>query len=352
MPPKLHGSLPTAAAPLLPAGWLMRSFAAAVALLFVASTPAAVAAPAPARWDASLPSVRELPFAVSDYWSGEATCLSSIGELDPNIERELNALADASYSAQHWVRGIRITASPELASALAKLLRGVPPATLSGARDCASAACVAQRVFGKSDGPRYLYLLARYGYNASPFASRDVVKPTSQELEDMLLALSDMERAAPVARAGRSRTLGIDASPRFLALASVRASGLVTALSSDNRRIVIRAQPLWREMTRSARRATMFHEFAHDWLRAMSSTDVRDQWATAMAADDLFQEKNGRLRGSVSLYAAANLDEDFAESATAFRYALELLAHRTPNRARLLRTWMGSGNECHPVTPP
>ena len=116
------------------------------------------------------------------------------------------------------------------------------------------------------------------------------------------------------------------------------------AISDASSKVGIRATGAWESFPQHNRRAAIFHELAHDFFRHQRQLLPADRlWQQATVADEAFRRNTGRPTSSVSQYARTGLDDDFAESAVAYRYAPELILKRAPNRARLLRTWLFDG---------
>lgn len=282
------------------------------------------------------------PDTVETGWDGVAACLADPQSVDAAATAGLQRLSRYSPPTSRRIRGILLKEQPRvLVNALADLTHAMP----AGRRlvpdfACATVECVADATFGKPIGRRLLYLAIRYRYNASPFSQRGIMSPTADQLQDVLLAVSDFPPALLPMPDAALRPIVLDAIDAPVP----PAAGAVLALSGASTEIGIRAQGPWSTLPRHTRRAIIFHELAHDWLRQQRrSFDADRTWRRAMAWDAVFQRNTGRTVSTVSRYAQTSLDEDFAESAVAFRYAPQLILDRAPNRARLLRDWMFDG---------
>lgn len=329
-----------------PAAAVMRRRAAAMIVLAAAGLLAA--GPQPAAPNVLLARMAEAemgppvhPETVETGWDGVAACLAEPQSVDAAAAAGLRRLSRYSPPTSRRIRGESLHEQPRvLVEALADLTRAMPAGRrLATTTACDTVECIADATFGTPMGRRLLYLAVRYRYNASPLAQRGITPPTADQLQDVLLAVSDFPHALLPMPDADLRPIVLDATGE-----PVAAGGAVLALSGASREIGIRAQAPWSTLPRHMRRAIIFHELAHDWLRQQRrSVDADRIWRRAMAWDAAFQRNTGRPFGTVSRYAETSLDEDFAESAAAFRYAPRLILDRSPNRARLLRDWMFDG---------
>ena len=286
------------------------------------------------------------PATVEEYWSGRGHCLEPADRIDDRAEASIKLIQRYSEPVTRRVGDVRFVQRPAvLVEALRELTSQMPAETLAKfASDCPTVHCAITRIFGNPQGLRLLYLMVRYRYNASHWADRHAVPWTGQELADILLALGDLPPAATPFYDQRLRSLVHEAQHERLKSLFPITSGEMVAISSSSDSVGIRTTYRWHLMPQHQRRAAMFHELAHDFLRQQRSiVDADAIWYKAMAADEVFREKTGRFSSTVSRYASESLDEDFAESVVAYRYAPELMKGRTPNRANLLKVWYFDG---------
>ncbi len=285
------------------------------------------------------------PTTVEDIWPGIATCLTPNQLEDRGL---LSALDDQSVLSPHIsarIRGFDFDRQPQvLVDAFARLTRDMPGNADHRKPSCGSVACAADEVFGSGIGVRLLYLIVRYQFNASYFASPGTTPWTASELDVVIAALHDFPPALLPFQPGLYRPLLRDGRvERFAGLLSVPQTSLV-AISAPDRKVGIRVGGLWEERYRPFRRVAIFHELAHDFMRSQQDLfDARSTWQNAIWADARLGTNETVKHRSVSQYATTNLDEDFAESATAYRYLPVLLKARAPHRYRLLQFWMFDG---------
>lgn len=287
----------------------------------------------------------ELPPTVEAYWQGDAACLAEASDIDAVAETSLRILCRYSPPVNRTVHGIRLRQQPKiLVDALVALPRKLPTGSKLAGTYCESVECVARANFGDPQGLWLLHLLVRYRYNASHLAEVDAVAASPEELRDLLLAAGDFPASVLPMRDADERPIVIDGSDKHTDRGGFAFSSVVLAISGAPKDVGIRAQSEWTRLAPHTRRAVIFHELSHDWLRNQRRyLDADAVWRRAMVTDSVFQKNTGRPFSVVSAYAEANLDEDFAQSATAYRYTPELLIQRAPNRARLLKDWMFDG---------
>lgn len=285
------------------------------------------------------------PTTVEDIWPGIATCLTP-NQLDD--QALLAALDDQSVLSPHIsarIRGFDFDRQPQvLMDAFARLTRDMPGPASTRKPSCGTVACAADEVFGSGIGLRLLYLLVRYQFNASYFGSPGATPWTAAELDVVIAALHDFPPALLPFQPGLYRPLLRDGRvERFVGLASGPRTSLV-AISAPDGKVGIRVGSLWEERYRPFRRVAIFHELAHDFMRSQQLLfDARSTWQNAICADTRLGTSEATPHRSVSRYATTSLDEDFAESATAYRYMPVLLKRRAPHRYRLLQFWMFDG---------
>jgi hypothetical protein len=287
----------------------------------------------------------ELPDTIEMAWDGAAPCTLPAGELDASVAAGLATLARYADPVSRRVHSVSFRGQPRLlVDGFTVLTSKATAAQLAAAAGCADVPCAVRRIFGEVEGPRLLYLLVRYRYNASHLADASARPWPAEDLADILLALSDLPPATvpfsqlpirPLVREARyDRIRDLYPGP----------PETIIAINVPAAREGIRAAGMWDSLPPPARRAAIFHEVAHDFFRVqIRRSDAQRTWARAMRADALLALAQGRDSGAVSAYAGQSPEEDFAESAAAYRYLPQLIAERAPNRARLLRAWYFDG---------
>ncbi|HYG25990.1 MAG TPA: hypothetical protein VD906_03715 [Caulobacteraceae bacterium] len=236
-------------------------------------------------------------FSIANAWDGRASCLQSLSQVEGRMKAELPSLLSASH-------GVEAPAS---------------------ARE-----------------QRLAYMQLRYGYDGAPRMAPS--QWTAGDLGDLLVTLSDLPANAAPFDDEVLRPLVFDQH--------LRAGGSGQALIGGAAVIAvdeaggIRVGAAWKKLPRTARRVAIFHELAHEFLRQRGAYFTwRPHWAAAVRADEALARQRGLGTDRVSLYATTSAEEDFAESAAAYRYMPARLKQRAPNRYKLLKAWMFDGLE-------
>lgn len=292
------------------------------------------------------PETADLPTTVEEYWSGAAQCLVPATTVDQLAAATLATLERYSEPVGATATGLRFAQRPRvLVEAFDDLTSEMPEREIRRlAAGCQTVYCAVNRVFGEPNGLRILYLYARFRYNASHWADRSAAPWTSEELADIILAFEDLPDGVAPFYAQGARPLVHEARYDRIARLFPTGSDTIVAVSSASSKIGIRAAGGWQHLAQHRRRAAIFHELAHDFYRQQARLLRPDVvWARAMASDEIYRRNTGRATSAVSRYALAGPEEDFAESAAAYRYAPELILKRAPNRARVLRSWLFDG---------
>lgn len=287
------------------------------------------------------------PATVASAWSGAAPCLAPERLSVRSIAARLNRLTGAAPKISLSVAGFRIEdeAAP-LVEALRRLAPDTPSPVPSQAA-CHKALCASQALFGDEVGPRLLYLLVRYGYDGLP---AEVPAPgwTAQSLDEALAAFGDLP-ANLLPLDGTVRSLADDHGLEMLQSDDRDPMNGDTPMAASGGELGgIRLGAAWDRAAPAERRASIVHELAHQFaLSARAGPDWRTRWLRAVMADADWARRTGQPTSAVSFYAQRSLDEDFAESATAYRYMPDLLGMRAPNRYALLKDGMFDGLEYH-----
>jgi hypothetical protein len=193
-----------------------------------------------------------------------------------------------------------------------------------------------EKVFGKEIGPRLLYLALRFHVNASHFQTDKASPWRAEELDTVLLALSDLPKHLAPLPAKYADT-------PYQKLVHYRRGEVAEndPLTSANAHIHL--FDLWNDETPFSRRATVVHEIAHT-LQSLISSEKNwisfSPWATPSGF------RGGPSSASfVTAYAMENHFEDFAESVVVYRYRPQWLKKRSPEKYEYLRDVIFSGVE-------
>jgi len=277
---------------------------------------------------------------VAAAWNGEAACLSAL-TADPaaRAARELSRLAPVYPPASDEVAGYRLVDQPRAGlNAFRALMARNPEAVRGPAADprCRDVICAASAAFGPDLGPIMLLLAIDYHALVVLPARAGGPRWTPSDLRTVLAAADDLPpNQFPLHEEEYRSFVMMDAK----ALPPV--AGRPAMALSGEAASAVTLSTLWRAARPSEQRAAIVHEFAHDFTRARGVfLDWRRLWAEAQAEDAKAALARGLPPEPVSAYAAVNLDEDFAESVTAYRYMPEVLRQGRPRRYALLRQWV------------
>lgn len=308
-------------------------FAKRIAVLATASILTTLVGPSAPETSAKLTSRLQTSLTVAGAWNGIAPCLAKV---EDSYLTERQGPKESARIAGFELQGTAL----EL-SAFAALADAAGLQIVRGAEGCRDVNCAARRLFGPEYGPRLLRLAVEYHY--LPFgpggrvsqhwsiAELDKVIAAFADLPPGLFPLSDEYRRiwhdhGRLARLAASLGGGVE----VIALAGHGVEGIVIGTG-------------WHRAHRTERRASLVHEIAHEFARARGRNfNWRDAWKAQMAAD---AARNEVSASEVSPYAASSVDEDFAESVTAYRYRAPLLKRTAPHRYAFLKVWFFDGLE-------
>lgn len=202
---------------------------------------------------------------------------------------------------------------------------------------CDDAGCVAEKL-GGSRGATIYRIYRGHEYRLTPpksgraqfsDAQIETIAQTLQLVPENLVRLIDADGRRLVLEPNIGRFLsGNSALARHATVLGVSGPGVIG----------IRLSPAWAGLAPVSQKAVLLHEIGHDLSRRMWSANEgnRAAWVRAVHDDEFARHVRKERSASVSVYATTSLDEDFAESLTAFILAPDVLKYRAPNRYRLL----------------
>lgn len=281
------------------------------------------------------------PATVASAWRGSAPCLAPERLGLRTIAARLGRQTAAAPRVSQTVAGFRI--EDEAAPLVAALKRLAPARGAAAQATCHKAFCAAQALFGDEAGPRLLYLLVRYGYDGAAGS-----QPwTPEALDEVLAALGDLP-AGLLPLDDTVRTLAHDHELSMLQPDERDPMEDIPMAASGPDLGGIRIGEAWHMAAPPERRASLVHEIAHQFaVTRPAGQGWSRHWIQAMIDDAEWARRTGQPTSQVSLYAERSIDEDFAESATAYRYMPDLLGMRAPHRYALLKAQMFDGLEYH-----
>jgi hypothetical protein len=212
--------------------------------------------------------------------------------------------------------------------------------------DCVKVNCALEILWGKEIGFKKLWILLKHGFNTSEYAYRFSRRYNADQLNDVIIALEDIPSHIGSISDRKNQRLTIFSEQKF---EGENHSDLVA-----NAGIMLFG--IWENAASLKRQYILFHEFAHNFaFRDNSRIDLSKDWLdlSDWKRDSTNHEKNRALKGAkgtadekrefdsgywdhpesscfVSLYASLRPEEDFAETATAYRYEPQKLKERCP----------------------
>lgn len=301
--------------------WFCRAVAASALAIAIQSEPAA------AR-----------PWSVSTMAALQTDCTAP-AEAATGMAHGLPSAPHALTSTAR-IGGVELTGSEDDLAALRVLLgdeirldrRRLPTG-------CASPDCAADAVFGRGVGVRLLYLLRRFGYNASPTAARDAQPWTAAQLDEIMSVFAALPPSLFQAGLANVRPLVLVRTPP--------ASQPVIELGRGDHGI--RLASLWSLLDPQARRGVLLHEFAHNVRTGLALAQNGPQ-----SGRTAYWTAAARSPGQVSEYARWSDGEDFAESFVAYLRMPQHLKAVSPERYEYMHQHVfgGAAPACPAAAPP
>jgi hypothetical protein len=259
-----------------------------------------------------------------------AHCTRSLPFTENEMMRWLDSQSTARTNAK--IHGIELVdESPYLIQLLDTLLTqekwsSAPQKAYSSS--CKDVYCAAAEIFGSKTGIQLLYMLGRFGFNGSHLRIKNADAWTGEELDNVLLALSDLPKqltpASPItynhqlAHYKRSES-GTPEKGQPIANAMI--------FLFDH----------WNEQSEANQRYTLFHEFGHVVGDDLKLSDSKSWFHAAGWKETNMEWQLPHPEETISQYAEANPYEDFAESFAAYRYNPETLKALNPGVYRYFK---------------
>ena len=202
--------------------------------------------------------------------------------------------------------------------------------------ECNNIICKTQEIFGEKEGVQLLYMLAKYGFNGSPFPFKqreDQAFWKAEELDNVLVALSDFPKGVlpfvfnkPLIHFKRGYTL---AKYQNLSMgACVLANAFIQVFSCIH------------SFSRANFITTIVHEVAHV-IASEGRMDRTSTWMDFSGWEKTKKYTEGKIQISYknnkpecifSSYGGTSPIEDFAESVVTYRYNPEELKKNCPGK--------------------
>jgi hypothetical protein len=285
-------------------------------------------------------------YGVSESNVLKARCIRS----NPFTENEMmdwlytqsqqSAQNNSTQSDTRNVHGIELTnESPYLIQLLDALLTNetwssIPQKTYSS--PCKTVYCAATELFGRKTGIQLLYMLGRFGFNGSHLRIKNADLWRSDELDTVLLALSDLpQHLIPKSPIAYNHQLAH--SKRSESGTSKKGQLLGNAM--------IFLFDGWSDQSQAIQRYTVFHELGHDLGSTLELSESSSWYRVAGWKELEFDWNLSHPEKTISQYAETNPYEDFAESFAAYRYNPETLKGINPGVYKFFKNKVYQSNE-------
>jgi len=220
------------------------------------------------------------------------------------------------------------------------LERTVPPLTqrYPELKKCNKVVCALGEIFGPT-WVNVLYLLMKYDINVSHLAFINASPMSLKETEVIIRAmtlvphhLQSFSLNQKLIRFKIGFTRAIYGSKNVIANASMEFFDLWPQMQSSEKMIL-----------------AAYHEFAHNWSTSLShfyDLDTSKEWLIASGWDKISQkDKNSPPPSVVSIYGSTKPGEDFAETASLYRFGGARLKQISPSRYEYMKNYVYGGIE-------
>lgn len=219
-------------------------------------------------------------------------------------------------------------------------MKGAQPLVLKS--NCNKVLCSVQAIYGSRVGVQILFMLKRYGFNGSHLRTAKASLWRSDELDDVLTALSDY----PI------ELYPLDYNRKLVHVKRGDRMKLPVGESVANSTMEI--YDMWNELSQAERQQTLLHELGHVVARK-DNVDESAPWLKVAGWQMRTRTgKNGSpvvdfvlidSSKAVSSYGKTNPREDFAESVTAYRFGGALMKSYHAEKYDFLKQRVFDGKE-------
>ncbi len=312
-------------------------------------------------------SAVELPWGISGIVKSEFRhCMTDTAPTNDELRRNILAFGSRETSSEN-MSGILFTdEKSNTLEAFKKLIRDKNGLIVSSAVNSLHAPVngrltvleAVTQVFGEREGLQILYLFLRYRINASHFQKDDTVAWTADQLDSLLLGLSDLPRhLVPFPLYPYAKYIGYEPAVHYKHGVKIGTAegGYVLADSA------MTFYDSWDEQDAVTKRWAVLHEIGHNLQNIITD---RQNWTnlspwpaeikTSSMVDGVNVDKVEKFTTTyakdyaepfVSKYGKSSPSEDFAESVTAYRYRPDWLKERNLEKYNYLKEVIFDGIE-------
>lgn len=242
------------------------------------------------------------------------------------VNRTINGISFEEESEEN------INAFKHLTTAVNFIGRPDPERQKTFSSSCKKVQCAMDEIFGKKTATHLLFMHRKFGMNGSHHAYENADSWRKEELDILLLALSDFPEGILPIRENKQMI-------RFKR-GYMRNGGEQTIANA----VMEFFDPFDRQSTWQ-KRTTVTHELGHV-IAMESKVDDSSDWVKLGGWEETTKVSNGKKttstsssnRQAVSMYGEANQHEDFAEAVVAYRYNPQHLKSVSPKKYELIKT--------------
>ncbi|WP_413580461.1 hypothetical protein [Bdellovibrio sp. HCB288] len=204
---------------------------------------------------------------------------------------------------------------------------------------CDKVICSAQSIYGPRVGIQLLYMLKHFGFNGSQLRTVNASAWRSDELDDILAALSDY----PI------ELYPLDYNRKLIH--ATRGASMKTPEGESVANSTMEIYDFWNKLSLAERQQTLLHELGHvvarknnldesaEWLKVAGWVQRNSKGKSGMNYSLVDPSK------AVSLYGKTNPHEDFAESVVAYRFGGAKLKSEQSEKYEFLKNQVFDGKE-------
>ncbi len=192
--------------------------------------------------------------------------------------------------------------------------------------ECKKVLCAVDKIWGQYVGRKLLFLNLKFGYNGSELVHANAAKYTDTEMDDLLLAMSDLPQS--IMPLGNNREI-----TKYLPSAGHPDKGPHVWADS-----LMRLYAPWFRGPPGLRFQTLIHELGHNIHYAIAP-ELNQRWLTMSSWVKTGDKWEFDSVGACmpSRYAMTSPLEDFAETSSAYRYNARALLAQCPDKYNFMR---------------
>lgn len=192
--------------------------------------------------------------------------------------------------------------------------------------ECTKVLCAVDKIWGQFAGRKLLYMNLKFGYNGSEYLRENSGRFNESELDDILMSLSDLPRAIMPMYTDRRLRKSTVQSEKTVGNSIVWADSDITIY------------PPWIQGPQGLRFQTLVHEVGHNLHQKLPDEKFKE-WMAISSWVKEGDNWNYDILGACmpSKYGMTSALEDFAETASAYRYNARALLARCPAKYNFMR---------------